>query len=180
MLHSHHASFKLKYCDEHPILKTFLLMQMLPSSTVLSPKVAIHFAVFEKLQSIKLHHGYMSNNYAFVKSQNNDNLILANYDIQKYKFLNNGLFNNTQILYRNIKAHVLNDTYSLQHNIKSFSCHACDGADRVGVALDGNFQMKRKNNKRIVENSEEYPSILSATADVTNIYPATLTLTFLH
>ncbi|KAL7326186.1 hypothetical protein PS15p_212319 [Mucor circinelloides] len=170
MLHSHHASFKLKYCDEHPILKTFLLMQMLPSSTVLSPKVAIHFAVFEKLQSIKLHHGYMSNNYAFVKSQNNDNLILANYDIQKYKFLNNGLFNNTQILYRNIKAHVLNDTYSLQHNIKSFSCHACDGADRAGVALDGNFQMKRKNNKRIVENNEEYPSILSATADVTHTF----------
>jgi len=55
-------------------------MQMLPSSTV-SPKVAIHFAVFEKLQSLKLH-GYMSN-YAFVKSQNNDNLILADYDIQK-------------------------------------------------------------------------------------------------
>ncbi|KAL7329932.1 hypothetical protein PS15p_212275 [Mucor circinelloides] len=166
MLHSH-TSFKLKYCDEHPIMKTLLLMQMLPSSTV-SPKVAIHFAVFEKLQSLKLH-GYMSN-YAFVKSQNKDNLILADYDIQKFKFLNNGLFNNTQILYRNIKSHVLNDTYSLQYNIKSFNCHACDGADRVGVALDGNFQMKRKNNKRIIENSEEYPSILSVTADVTHTF----------
>jgi len=30
--------------------------------------------------------------------------------------------------------------------------------------------MKRKNNKRIIENSEEYPSILSVTADVTHTF----------
>ena len=30
--------------------------------------------------------------------------------------------------------------------------------------------MKRKNNKRIIENSEEYPSILSVTPDVTHTF----------
>lgn len=79
MLHSH-TPFTFKHCNEHPILKTLLLMQMLPCSTV-SPKTAIHFAVFEKLQSLKLN-GSISN-YAFVKSENSDNFLLANYDIQK-------------------------------------------------------------------------------------------------
>lgn len=49
-------------------------MQMLSSSTVYL-KVAIHFAVFEKLMSLKLN-GYISN-YAFVKTQNQDNFPLA-------------------------------------------------------------------------------------------------------
>lgn len=49
---------------------------MLPSSTI-QPKAAVHFAVFEKLMSLKLH-GSISN-YAFVKTQNVDNLLLSNY-----------------------------------------------------------------------------------------------------
>ena len=59
-----------------PLLKKLVLMQMLPSSTI-QPKAAVHFAVSEKLMSLKLH-GNISN-YAFVKTQNVDNLLLSNY-----------------------------------------------------------------------------------------------------
>ncbi|GAN09281.1 conserved hypothetical protein [Mucor ambiguus] len=166
MLHCH-TSFTFKHCDEHPILKILLLMQMLPSSTVY-PKVAIHFSVFEKLMSLKMS-GYMSN-HAFVKSQNNDNFLLANYDTTKFKFLNNGLFNSCQILYRSIKAHVLNDVYHVKNRIEDIGCHACHNSERVGVVLDGNFQMKRKNNQKIIENNEEHPSILSTTVDVDQLF----------
>lgn len=71
-----HHKIKVDYCTDYPILKQLILMQMLPSSTI-QPKAAMHFAVFEKLMSLKLY-GSLSN-FAFVKSQNADNLLLSNY-----------------------------------------------------------------------------------------------------
>ncbi|KAI8636279.1 hypothetical protein BD408DRAFT_438053 [Parasitella parasitica] len=164
-----HQEFTFEYCDHQPILKTLTLMQMLPSSTEL-PKIAIHFAVFEKLASLKLN-GYLSN-YAFVKSQNSDNHFLCNFDTTKFKFLNNGLFNSMQILYRNIKAHALNDLFYPKDamQVKNFNCHACDGDERVGVVLDGNFQLKRKNNTNISEHTDKYPSIFAISSDVEKLW----------
>lgn len=71
-----HVKIKVEYCDHHSLLKKLMLMQMLPSSTI-TPKSAMHFAIFEKLMSLKLN-GYISN-FAFVKTQNVDNLLLCNY-----------------------------------------------------------------------------------------------------
>ncbi|KAL9549095.1 hypothetical protein MBANPS3_005385 [Mucor bainieri] len=79
MLHNH-VKISVDHCLHHPILKTLILMHMLPSSTI-QPKAAIHFAVFEKLMSLRMT-GNLSN-YAFVRTQNVDNLFLSNPDESK-------------------------------------------------------------------------------------------------
>lgn len=79
-----HVRINVEHCDHHSLLKKLMLMQMFPSSTI-TPKSAMHFAVFEKLMSLKLN-GYISN-YAFVKTQNADNLLLCNYGMNGVSYM---------------------------------------------------------------------------------------------
>ncbi|KAL9539761.1 hypothetical protein MBANPS3_010080 [Mucor bainieri] len=163
MLHSH-IRIKVEHCNHHSLVKKLMLMQMLPSSTAI-PKVAIHFAVFDKLMSLKLN-GYLSN-YAFVKVQNSDNLVLSYYGQNGFKNLNNGLFNVLQVIYRNLKNHALDDLQLFQEPLY---CHACVGADRVGVVLDGNFQLKRKKNQKNVNDKHCHPSIFSQSRNLQHLW----------
>ncbi|KAI8334934.1 hypothetical protein EDC96DRAFT_583019 [Choanephora cucurbitarum] len=129
----------VKNCSCNPLFEQLLLKQFMPASLVM-PRKAFHFGMLDFLHLLKMN-GQISNHcFANILNQNYG---LASV-VRKCDVVKNHLLNSVYLKYRRLTRYASDYVKQVNAIEKLKNCLACENAERKIVSMDGNMQLKRR------------------------------------